>query len=562
VNRPLIGIDLGTTNSVVAIYEDGDSRVVANSLGHTVTPSVLATDSDGTLHVGAVARERQAAGHAVLTRFKPHMGEPKVFRVGSHKLRAEEASALVLKCLKEHAEAELGMPIDRAVVTVPAWFGEPQRKATVNAASLAGLTIERLINEPTAAALAYGVEQGDDPVVVGVIDLGGGTFDITILEIFDGVVDVMGSTGDTSLGGEDFTDALLAGAQRKADAIAALPQAALAFRASAELAKRKLSSGESAVIQLDEPIEVTPEEFREWTEPLVQRLKRCIREAMIHASVRRGGFDRVLLVGGAARMPVLAEISEELCGREAELADDLDHLVARGAAVQSALLARHDALSEVLVTDVLTHSLGIGVTKHYGEQVFHDRFDPVLSRGATLPASRKATYYTHRLGQTQVALRVYEGEARRVGDNHFLGELVVEGIPENEEEHEAFNVRFSHDVSGLLAVDVEVVSTGEKHALTLERSGRAMREEDLAAAKARLDQLCMHPRDLLPNRFVIERADRLIALVSGSVRSEIDDRMIAFEAVLEKGDPDTIKMHRHALETRLNHIARDFGVDY
>ncbi len=559
MTSPLVGIDLGTTNSLVCVYEEGTARPLTDDLGHTMIPSALALDDEGHLTVGAIARERMAAGLPGLARFKPFMGTDRTLSLGDHRLRPEEASALVLRELKAMAERRLGTTVSEAVVTVPAWFGEPQRRATLDAAVLAGLQVTQLLNEPTAAAIAYGVEQGDDPQVVGVIDLGGGTFDITILELFDGVVEVMGSTGDTHLGGEDFTDALIRGAAEQARVQAPTDGA---FRAAAEHAKRRVCSGGEATLQLGATT-VTLDEarLRAWCAPLVARLERCIREAMFQAKVRAGGFDRVLLVGGAARMPLLGEVASRLCGRDAELAGDLDHVVGRGAALQAGLHARHWALSEVLVTDVLTHTLGTSTTRSHGGMELYDRFSPILSRGTTLPATARQRYWTLRKGQTFMDIEVYEGEARHVRDNTRLGQITIDDIPENQDDHEAVWVRFTHDVSGLLVVDVEVESTGKTHELAIERTGRSLRPSDLEAARRRLAALRIHPRELLPNKFLWERANRLVTLTSGPLREHLDHQLTAFEAAMETGDADSIDQVRRLLQRTVTQVQDELGME-
>jgi molecular chaperone HscC len=346
--EPIIGIDLGTTNSLIAVYEDGGPRVLLNELGHSAIPSVVAVDDAGHLLVGAPAAERLVSrpGSAA-SRFKPDMGTANLRAVGTHRFTPVTLSALVLTELRQLGEAALGEKIREVVVTVPAWFREPQRRATLEAGQIAGLDVRHLLNEPTAAALAYGLARDDAEQTAVVLDLGGGTFDVTVLELFDGVVDVRASVGDVHLGGEDFTDAVLEQlvGHRRPDA-----EARGRLRHRVERARRALSTETAVEIDLSDlgagVRALTRDEVEAWTKPLLQRIQRCVREALLQAGVRAPDLTDVLLVGGATRMPAVAAVAEAALGRPARFVEHVDELVALGAATQAALLRRHAGLSE------------------------------------------------------------------------------------------------------------------------------------------------------------------------------------------------------------------------
>jgi molecular chaperone HscC len=567
MSQPLIGIDLGTTHSVVAVFEEGGPRALVDGAGHSLIPSVVAEDERGAVLVGRAAWERLAhSPSSVATRFKPDMGQEEPLAVGQQKLTPVALSALVLKDVVALAEERLGQTIDQAVITVPAWFREPQRQATVEAARLAGLKVSRLINEPTAAALAHGLHLDDEPRQVVVFDLGGGTFDVSVLEFFDGVVDVRASVGDVNLGGEDFTDAL-------ADHLASLvgelnAQDRARLWLSADRAKVSLSAQLATVVDLTpwggEPgIRVTRAEFQRVARPLLDRIMRTTRDAVAQARSGSGDIDAILLVGGATRMPMIQTLIQQLFGKPPESASDVDRIVALGAAVQAALLARHHSVSECAVTDVLTHSLGVRSSVQIREQFFDDRFSVLLPRGSALPISRVEGFTTLHQEQRSVRLRVYEGEHRNASRNTLLGELEVGELPvdETQEECLSFEVRFTHDVSGLLEVEVHIPSTGEKRTLLLQRGKGGLDERALADAAAALQRLKTHPRDQLPNRWLVERATRVVELMAGDERNWLDHELFDFEAVLNTGDRAQIATAASHLRECVESVIRSHGLE-
>jgi molecular chaperone HscC len=568
--NPCIGIDLGTTHSVVAVLEAAGPRVLRNELGHTLVPSVVAIDATGRLVVGAPARERlTSAPRSAASRFKTDMGEQRTHQLGELSLSPISLSSLVLREMRTIAETALDLPITEAVITVPAWFREPQRRATIDAATLAGLGVRRLVNEPTAAALAHGLGRGSEAQTIAVLDLGGGTFDVTILELFEGVVEVRASVGDVHLGGEDFTDALLRHALRKAGRVSALDDLTHAkLRARAEQGKRALSVRPTAELDLTEAggrlFTIDRTAFASCTADLLQRMQRCAREALVQAGLRPAAVHELLLVGGATRMPAVHELATTLFQRLPRADTDVDHLVARGAAVQAGLARRHAAVRELMVTDVLTHSLGVRVRAEWGEHVFEDHFDPVLSRGTTLPATRRSTYQTLSPLQDSILLRIYEGEHRQASANTPLGELHVMDLPTHPDAPDArerLEVCFTHDTSGLLEVEATVQSTGTQARLVLARGGTLLDPQARATAELELRRLRTHPRDLLPNRWLLERAARLVTLVPGAVRREVDLALMAFEAALAHGDPGLILQRRDGLTALVEALHRRYLLD-
>ncbi|MEO0605947.1 MAG: Hsp70 family protein [Myxococcota bacterium] len=469
--HPPLGIDLGTTHSLVAVFEDGGPRVLEHDLGSALVPSQVALDDDDHLLVGFPARTlRQRRPERGLARFKPDMGQARDLKLGDTVLNPVTASALVLKELKAAAEARLGFPVQRAVISVPAWFREPQRKATLDAGQLAGFDVQRLINEPTAAALAHGLHADDDMRRVAVLDLGGGTFDVTVIELFEGLVDVRASVGDVHLGGEDATDAIVSWLTQQGSALSLTPLAFARVRHRAERAKRALS--EASVVEIDRSdidggtSRLDRATFAELCAPLLERMRALIGQALVQASLTPADIDDVVLVGGSVRIPAVQDLATRVFGKPPLPLGEVDELVALGAAVQAGLIQGHAALRERLVTDVLTHSLGVSAVRSWQDEVYADRFVPLLGRGTTLPASRASTFQTVHPTQSEVVLHVYEGERRVASENHLLGTLSVP-VPahgEDEDVREALEIRFTHDASGLLEVEATVLSNRRRRA--------------------------------------------------------------------------------------------------
>ncbi len=367
----MIGIDLGTTNSAIAVWQDGRPQLIPNSLGQVLTPSAVSVDDDGQLLVGMAARERQVTHpYLTATAFKRYMGTNRVTRLGEREFLPEELSALVLARVKADAEHYLKESVNSAIITVPAYFNDKQRKATRRAGELAGLTVDRLINEPTAAALAYGIHRRQDETRYLVFDLGGGTFDVSILEIFEGVIEVRASTGDSYLGGEDFNEVLIQDMLRQFGASWEFtsrekdPLLYELLRDQAERARRELSVGPEAkmvVTWKDEHFKhaVTADHFESLCQKLLTRLRDPVVRALRDSNVDLDQLKEVVLVGGATRMPIVRRAVTRMFGRFPATDLNPDEAVALGAAIQAGLKARDAALKEVVLTDVCPYTLGV-----------------------------------------------------------------------------------------------------------------------------------------------------------------------------------------------------------
>ncbi len=551
----MLGIDLGTTNSLAAVFVDGRTQLIQNTLGHVMTPSAVSVDASGTVLVGLAARERHAtAPQDTALAFKRYMGTDHVVKLQGQKFRSEELSALVLRALKADAEAHLGHTVEEAVITVPAYFNQLQRKATQTAATLAGLKVARLLNEPTAAGLAYGLQERADHTTFLVFDLGGGTFDVSVLEYFDGVVQVRASAGDTRLGGEDFVRALLDSALSTAKLSAVhkekLRSNGHALRA-AEQAKRDLSDRVEAILQLPggDPQTISREAFEAACSELMLRLRRPIERALGDARLNSGELGEIVLVGGATRMPMIRHAVTRLFGKLPLRTINPDETIARGAAIQAALLSRDAALEEVVLTDVMPYSLGLGIVD--------DRFSPIIERNMPVPVSRVGRYHTIRDHQTQLDLDICQGESPIASENLQLQRVSV-SVPSLPKGEAMVDVRFTYDANGLLVVDVADVRTGEVTNVVIQQREHELVGEALAQALKALDQIKVHPREQQENAVLLERCKRLYEDRLGQERLQIQEALMAFQNALDGQDPEIIERVRGQVKKFLDEIDRGF----
>jgi molecular chaperone HscC len=567
----IVGIDLGTTNSLVGVWRDGAVVLVPNALGHFLTPSAVGQGDDGAILVGLPARER-AATHPALgaTAFKRYMGSDRLMFVGRKGFRPEELSALVLRSLKADAEAFLGEPVEEAIITVPAYFNDLQRKATKAAGALAGLNVERLLTEPTAAALAYGLEAQEDDELVLVVDLGGGTFDVSLLHRFEGVIEVRATAGDSWLGGEDFVDAIvkafLAGpGAGLGDAAASGTALNALLRRQAELAKRTLTARDSATLSLvhaGEAIEWTIDraEFETVSEPLLARLRAPIERALRDARVEPESLGRIILAGGASQMPAFRRLIARLFRRLPVHQINPEEVVARGAAVRAGMAARGQGLDEMVMTDVAPFTLGIETSVSHGDGAasrIHGQFLPIIERNTVIPVSRSQVVSTVDDNQRRMAVRIFQGESRLVKDNVRLGELDI-ARPPAPAGKENVEVRFTYDTSGLLEVDVTTLSTGRCDTMVIEGNPGVLAADEITKRLKELAKLKVHPRDDIANRTLLARAERLYEERLGDVRAMIGAAISRFSLAIERQKPDEIDQARGKLAEILDELDRGF----
>ncbi|WP_369976150.1 Hsp70 family protein [Xanthomonas bundabergensis] len=559
----IVGIDLGTTHSLIGAYSEQGSRLFPNALGELLTPSVVSVDDSGIL-VGQAARERLVSHpQRSVAAFKRWMGSDRETVLGAHRFRPEELSAIVLRALLADAEAALGEKVREAVISVPAYFSDAQRKATRAAGELAGIRVERLINEPTAAALAYGLQEREGHGRFLVLDLGGGTFDVSILEMFEGVIEVHASAGDNFLGGEDFLELLL---QAFLDDHALAPQALSVqesgqLRRRLEAAKRALSSAQEATVQINvagQALHWTlhEERFNRLAEPLLQRMRAPLERAMRDARLQPAQLDEIVLVGGATRMPLVARLVTRMFGRLPMRHINPDQAVALGAAVAAGMKARDAALEEVILTDVCPYTLGTEVASHDAQgQLRTGLFHPIIQRNSTVPISREDDFYPVHDEQEHLVIDVYQGESPLVAKNIKLGELrmtLPRHLPRAEK---GVTARFTYDNNGLLQVEVTEHHGGRKHELILEQNPGLLDAEQIRARLAALQALKIHPRDQQDNLSLLARAERMYEEYL-DLREQIQAWIVAFRGALDTQDLRLIDDHRQRLGEALDALER------
>lgn len=562
----VVGIDLGTTNSLVSVWQDDRSIIIPNALGELLTPSVVSVDKRGMVLVGRAAKDRLVT-HPELTasQFKRLMGSAEVLTLGKHRYSAEELSALVLKQLKADAENYLGEPVSEAIISVPAYFNNNQRKATLNAAKLANLKVERLINEPTAAALAYGIQESAEERRFIIIDLGGGTLDVSILEKFEDLLEVHATSGDSFLGGEDFTYAMVGSVceklGRERQSLSREERAHL-YRLCDE-AKKALA--EQHEVQISASIDgnastiiFSRDEFSRCCAGLLERVRDPIERAIRDSGMTRDDFDDVILVGGGSRMPIVRNFIGRLFGRIPSATIDPDLVVAMGAAIQAALKQRNQTMRDTVLTDVCPFSLGIESSQELEQGLKSGFFSVLIPRNTVIPASRADRFYTVHDNQDEMRLAVYQGEQRLVKNNIKIGEFSVP-VPRKKAGEEAVDVRFTYDINGVLEVQADVVGSGCRKTLVIQNTTTELNDDELQRLLKRMEKLKFHPREDSANIALMGEAERMWAESLGEERDYIEKLIRHFESAMDSQDPQRSSEARAEVEKRLNDLKAQRG---
>jgi len=559
---PAIGIDLGTTNSLVAYWTENGPELIPNVFGCNLTPSVVSVDENNEILVGEVARERLITyPHLTASAFKRYMGTDKQFQLGKYTFSPEELSSFVLKSLKADAEAFFGEEVHEAVISVPAYFNDMQRKATKRAAELAGLKVERLISEPTAAAISYGLHQVESETKFVVFDLGGGTFDVSILEMFEGVMEVRSIAGDNFLGGEDFTNLLATYFvdSEKIDKQLLDYKALAGLYKQAEMCKRALcdnNQGKMTFTLEKQCYEKTinRDEFEKLANNLLLRLRYPVERALRDASLTPSEIDAVVLIGGATRMPIIKSSVGRMFGKLPFSNINPDEAVALGAAIQVALKERNESVNELILTDVCPYTLGVDVAK----QVDKDKFEagyflPIIERNTPIPVSRVERLVTLQDNQSKIHIGIYQGESRRVEGNIKLGDLQV-NVPPNKAGMEQIDVRYTYDINGILEVEVLVLSTGVKNRIVIEKNEGSMTKKEIEDRLNALKDIKIHPRDKMENKLLIAKGERLYEEALREKREYIGNLLQEFEAILSRQNEREISKAAKELKDKLEQI--------
>lgn len=553
----LIGIDLGTTNSVCAVFKDGKTQLIPNNFGENLTPSCVSFEKNGELHVGKTAKTRAALHpEESVANFKRYMGTDKVFKIHKQNYSPVELSSLILKNLIEDAERYTGQKVEEAIISVPAYFNGVQRKATMQAAAMIDLKVEKLINEPTAAAIAYGLQNKPEYTDFMIIDLGGGTFDVSIMEYFDDILEVKASGGDNFLGGEDFLKALvdlyLSKARIKLEKLSANDKQLL-FSRMEDVKKqigKKTQTIEPFLTTKTDAVQITQTEFEQACKTLLQKMIKSIELCLKDARLKPNEIDEVILVGGASRTAFVRTLVTRLFKKMPRTDIDPDLTIAYGAAIQAGLKARNEELKDVVLTDVCPYTLGTGIISG---SVYDDSllFSPIIERNTVIPASRYNIYETVRDNQKKLVMNIYQGESRLVKNNILLGEFEID-VPPKPKGHEQVELRISYDVNGILEVDARVLSTGEQKSMLINNSPQELTEAQIAESRKKLQALKFHPRESEAVKELMLRAESIYENSIGEEREIINLLVHEFNEVLASQEPQKIAKAIEELRSKLS----------
>ncbi|EJL9929423.1 molecular chaperone HscC [Salmonella enterica] len=542
-----IGIDLGTTNSLIAVWQDGAAQLIPNKFGEYLTPSIISMDENKQILVGKPAAARKTSHpDKTASLFKRAMGSHTLWHLGEESFNAPELSSLVLRSLKEDAEDYLQQPIKDVVISVPAYFSDEQRKHTRLAAELAGLNAVRLINEPTAAAMAYGLHTQQNSRSL-VFDLGGGTFDVTVLEYATPVIEVRASAGDNYLGGEDFTHLLLDEVLKRwnLDKSALTDSDLAALYACVEAAKCASGSPlRMSWLYQESVLESTfyDDELEALWLPLLNRLRTPIEQALRDSRLKPEQIDSLVLVGGASQMPLVQRIAVRLFGKLPYQSYDPSTIVALGAATQAACRLRHEDVEEVILTDICPYSLGVEVNR----QGVPGIFSPIIERNTTVPVSKVETYSTMHREQDSICIRVYQGESHKVKNNILIDSFDVMLKPNGH--IQAIDIRFSYDINGLLEVDV-LLEDGKSESRIISHNATSLTTQQIEASRERLQALKIYPRDMLINRTFKAQLEEQWSRALGDEREILGEIITDFDAALLSNDMQRVDdVRRRACE--------------
>ncbi|MBS5703172.1 MAG: molecular chaperone HscC [Butyricicoccus pullicaecorum] len=548
---PIIGIDLGTTNSLAAVWKDGKCQLIPNALGEILTPSAVSIEENGNILVGRAAKDRLISHpERTAASFKRFMGTDTKLMLAGKPFTPIELSAFVLRRLKEDAEAFLGQPVEEAVISVPAYFDDNGRSATKAAGELAGFRVERIVNEPSAAALAYHKGKDEDMSFL-VFDFGGGTLDVSIVDAFSNVIEIVAVAGDNHLGGDDFNHAIAAHfCKQNGLKLSELPRETQAsLIRQAEQCKIALSSADPVMMVAEmegnqRSVMLTNQKLVEILAPLLRRLERPIARVLRDCRDTVGEVDEVVLVGGSCHMPLIQQYLRHILGK-APLCDfHAETTVALGAGIAAGIKERSQDLRDTVLTDICPFTLGVNVINH--EDPANDLFSPILERNTTLPASRMRSYFTAHDNQTKMTIEVYQGEGIYCRDNLKLGEVEID-VPRAARGQQGADVRFTYDINGILQVEVTCQSTGQKQQSLILNPNLKLSDKELKTRLQELEKYKFIPREEEENKTLLARGARLYAESTGLLREQIHQQIDYFNLLLHEGNESRLRRYRKDL---------------
>lgn len=534
----IIGIDLGTTNSLAAVYREAKVELIPNSLGEFLTPSVVSIGEDGQVYVGKIAREMLITRpECTFQEFKRNMGTDHVYRAHGREYRAEELSALVLRSLKEDAERFLGEPVSEAVISVPAYFNDDKRCATKNAGALAGLVVERLINEPSGVALKHHMENEEMENFL-IFDFGGGTLDVSMVEAFDNMVEIRAVSGDNYLGGKDFNELIAEWfySENGLEKARFSPEEQGIVLQEAELLKRMLSRRNQAcrTFKLGEKeytMEMSNQQLIHISAELFKRMTGPIKRVLNDSGMTWEEIDQVILAGGSSKMPVVRQYVQSISEASVVVDDQPDESIALGVGLAAAIKARVGDVRDIVLSDICPFSLGV--------ELYDGTFSPVIERNDTLPCSRSRIYSTARDFQDAMDFRIYQGESMMVKDNLLLGTLSIDGLPRQRAGEASAMVTFLYDINGIL--DIRVDRPGKSVHKVIMNRNMGLSEAQLEEKLKELNHVAMYPKGKERDRLLLERARRVYMESTGQVRWNLEREIRQYENLLSHGKEKEIR---------------------
>ena len=567
----IIGIDLGTTNSCVAVLEGGTPTVIANPEGGRTTPSVVAINKKGERIVGDAAKRQAITNPNTVSSIKRLMGTDKKVELDGKKYTPEEVSAMILSYMKDYAEKYLGEKVDKAVITVPAYFNDAQRQATKNAGKIAGLDVQRIINEPTAAALAYGLDKQENTHTILVYDLGGGTFDVSVMELGDGVFEVKSTAGNNKLGGDDFDQRIIdylvdefkrengvdltkdKMAMQRLKEVAEKAKKDLSGVTSTQISAPFISQGEDGPLHLD--VTLSRAKFEDLIRDLVDSTLEPVRQALKDAKIKKEDIDKVLLVGGSTRIPMVQELIKKEIGKEPSREVNPDEVVAMGAAIQGGVLTGE--VNDIVLLDVTPLSLGL--------ETLGGVMTVLIPRNTTIPTSKKQVFSTAADNQPAVDIHVLQGERSMAADNKTLGRFQLSGIPAAPRGVPQFEVTFDIDANGIVNVKAKDLGTNKEQAITI-TSNTNLSDEEIEKMRKEAEEHAEEDKKKKEEADLRNEAEQMVFQTEKSIKDlgdkidskekeEAEGLIKDLKEALEKDDIEDIKTKKEKLSEKAMALA-------
>lgn len=555
----IIGIDLGTTNSLAAVWKNGKSVLIPNSFGEYLTPSVVSIEEDGTVLVGQVARERLISHpERTVSSFKRFIGTEKKYTINGESYTPEDLSALVLRKLKEDAEIFLNETVEEAVISVPAYFNDRQRSATKRAGQLAGLVVERLINEPSAAALACRMADDDEDKQFLVFDFGGGTLDVSVVECFDNIVSITAVCGDNHLGGNDFDFEIAKRfcKENEIDMEQLSPQKTAILLRQAEQCKIMLQKQESVLMVMNVEgllgtMPLSNSKLIKISADLFQKMHRPIRHALADGGLSLEDIDDIILVGGSCKMPSVRRYLSHITRKPPANPTSPDTVVALGAGMYAGMKMRSEDIKDVLLTDICPFTLGTDVYNRSCPS--QSLMAPIIERNSVLPTSKSQCFFTSVDGQNKICVGIFQGENRYCQENLKLGEIVID-VPPAPRGEEMIEVRFTYDINGILEVEASSPTTKQVQRTVIIEKGSGLSDDAIQKRLKKLSELKIHPRELEENKLIVARGERLYQETLGGTRAAVGQALDWFQAALASQEDLRIAKEKRRVENFFDQV--------